>query len=151
MILDTLTQWPRYTFLGPRFKRGFEYLLQVTGDPAEGRHEIDGDDVYAIVVRTTTVPIAGREFEAHRKYVDVHYVLSGREGMAWAPLASLANVTMPFDPEQDAALYGLIPGAQLIPVQQGQFAIFFPDDAHIPSCAIPAPEPVVKVVLKVRL
>lgn len=151
MILDHLPQWPRYANINPRFKRGFEYLLQMPADPAEGRHEIDGDDVFAIVVKTTTTPLDGAQFEAHRKYIDVHYVLQGREGMAWSPLASLDRVTMPFDSEQDAALYELIPAAQLIPVLQGQFAIFFPEDGHIPSCAITVPEPVVKVVLKIRL
>jgi len=151
MILDSLTQWALYAPFGPRFRRGFDYLRQLPADPGEGRQEIDGEDVFAIVVKTNTSPLTGREFEVHRKYVDVHYIHRGREGMAWAPLGRLERMTMAFDAEQDAALYALVPSAQLIPVLEGQFAVFFPEDAHIPSCALEAPEPVVKVVLKIRL
>ncbi len=151
MILDSLDQWPTYAGISPRFKKGFEFLRQVSDSIPEGRNEIDGEDVFAIVVKTTTTPVAGREFEVHRKYIDVHYIHAGREAMAWAPLASLMKVTMAFDPEQDAALFALVPSPQMVNVLRGQFAVFFPEDGHIPSCTVDAPEPVFKVVLKVRV
>ncbi|MSU69815.1 MAG: DUF386 domain-containing protein [Opitutaceae bacterium] len=151
MILDNLTQWRQYAAISPRFKKGFEFLQKVTDLTPEGRNEIDGEDVFAIVVKTTTKPVEGRQLEVHRKYIDVHYVHSGREAMYWSPLATLTNPTMPFDPEQDAALYALVPEAQPLHVDRGQFAIFFPEDAHVPSCAWGQPGAVFKAVLKIRV
>ena len=151
MILDVLEQSPTYAGISPRFKQGFEFLRRVSDRTPEGRNEIDGDDVFAIVVKTTTTPLAGREFEVHQKYIDVHYIHTGREAMAWAPLSTLSRVTMAFDPDQDAALYEAVASPQVFTVQPGQFAIFFPADGHVPSCVVDAPEPVFKVVLKVRV
>lgn len=152
MILDNFSQWERYASVSPYFKSAFEFLQKVDELSPDGRTEIDGDDVFAIAVRTATKPVAGRDYEVHRKYIDIHYIHTGREVIYWAPLASLSNVTMPFDSEQDAALYAGTPEGQPIRVSSGQFAIFFPEDAHIPSCDwADAAENVFKVVAKVRV
>lgn len=151
MILDNLAQWRQYTALSPYLEKGFKFLQQVTDQTPEGRNEIDGDDVFAIVVKTTTKPAEGRPLEVHRKYIDVHYIHSGREAMLWAPLSTLSNPTMAFDESQDAALYPAPRGAQLIKVDRGQFTIFFPEDGHTPSCDWDGAGPVFKAVLKVRV
>jgi biofilm protein TabA len=152
MILDTLKLWPQYAGFSPHFKTAFEFLEKVDDRTPDGRIEIAGDDVFAIALKTSTSAVAGREYEVHRKYIDVQYIHRGREVMYWAPLSGLSKVTMPFDVEQDAALYALTPEGQPLQVSAGQFAIFFPEDAHIPSCNwSEAVEPVVKVVVKVRV
>lgn len=151
MILDTLRQWRQYNAISPRFEKAFAFLLQVTDQTTVGRHEIDGDDIFAFVQQHGTKPVVERQYESHRKYIDVQYVQRGREVMYWAPLPLLTNVTMPFDAEKDAALYGLIPDGIPVPVRAGQFAIFFPEDGHIPSCAWDQPAEVLKVVVKVRV
>ncbi len=150
MILDTLPQWRRYAALNPRFAKAFAFLERVTPDVADGRHEIDGDAVFALVQRYETRPVAG-QLEAHRRYVDVQFMLRGREVIQWAPLASLAEASRPFDEVTDAALFTA--GGDLVPVRlaAGQFAILFPDDAHAPCCAWAEPEAVVKIVVKVAV
>lgn len=44
-----------------------------------GRHEIDGDRVFALVQNYTTNPIEGALYEAHRRYSDIQFVFSGRK------------------------------------------------------------------------
>lgn len=151
MILDNLVLGRQYAGISPRFEKAFSFLQRVNDRLPDGRNEIDGDDVFALVVRTTTKPVEGRQLEVHRKYIDIQYVHTGREVMYWAPLASLKTVTMPYDAAQEAALYAFQPDAQPIRVRGGQFAIFFPEDGHIPSCAWDQPEEVFKVVIKVRV
>jgi biofilm protein TabA len=151
MILDTLSQWRTYNAISPRFEKGFAFLRKVTEQTPVGRHEIEGEDIFAFVQQHGTKPVAERVYESHRKYIDIQYVVRGREVMYWAPLPLLTNVTMPFDAEKDAALYGLIPEGVPVRVTPGQFAIFFPEDGHIPSCAWDAPAEVLKVVVKVRV
>lgn len=151
MILDTLSQWRQYRALSPRFEPAFAFLKQVTDRTPVGRHEIAGDDVFAFVQQHNTTPVSERVYEAHRKYIDVQFVQRGREVIYWAPLPILTNVTMPFDAEKDAALFGLLPEGVPFQVRAGQFAILFPEDGHIPSCAWDQPAEVLKVVVKVRV
>ena len=151
MILDTLHQASTYHALSPRFAKAFAFLRQVTDQTPVGRHEIDGEDIFAFVQQHSTKPMAERVYESHRKYIDIQYLQRGREVMYWAPLPLLTNVTMPFDAEKDAALYGLIPDGVPVRVTAGQFTIFFPEDGHIPSCAWDAPAEILKAVVKVRV
>lgn len=150
MILDSLPQWRRYAALHTRLAQAFAFLEQATPDSADGRHAIDGDAVFALVQRYQTRPAAG-PLEAHRRYVDVQYLLRGREVIQWAPLASLTTVARPYDAEQDAGLFAADAGVASVPVSAGQFMILFPDDAHAPCCAWAEPEPVVKIVVKVAV
>lgn len=149
MILDTLAQARTYHAISPRFKKAFAFLEQVTERTPVGRHEIDGDEIYAFVQQHVAKPVAERVYESHRKYIDIQYMVRGREVMWWAPLPLLKKVTMPFDAEKDAALYALIPEGVPVNVTAGQFAIFFPEDGHIPSCAWGEPAEVLKVVVKI--
>ncbi|MCF3650483.1 YhcH/YjgK/YiaL family protein [Synoicihabitans lomoniglobus] len=152
MILDSLAHWGQYRWLSPHFPSAFAFLETITADAAVGRHEIAGDDVFAFVQQHETKLVETCRFEAHRQYLDIQYILRGREIMHWAPLPTLTEVTMPFDADKDAALYARsIPGVP-VPVLAGQFTIFFPGDGHIPSCAWDdVPAEVLKVVVKVRV
>lgn len=151
MILDTLPLWHRYSSLNPRLARGFAFLEQVRPDAAIGRHEIDGDAVYAMVQRYTTRPVAEMQFEAHRRYIDIQYLLSGRELIHWAPLATLAAATKPYDAAADFALFATTRDMLPVQLRAGEFAILFPDDAHAPCCAWGDPAEVLKVVVKVEV
>lgn len=151
MILDTLPLWRRYASLNPRFAAGFAFLEGLRPDAAAGRHEIDGDSVYAIVQRYQTRPVTGMQLEAHRRYIDIQYVAGGREVIQWAPLAGLTEVTQPYDDVKEAALFALSADMVPVPVRAGQFAILFPEDAHAPCCVWGDPGDVVKVVVKVAV
>lgn len=150
MILDALAQGPAYAALNPRFARAFAFLRSVTPESAIGRHDIDGDEIYAFVQAHSTKPVADKLFEVHRHYIDIQYMVRGREIMAWAPLGSLGAPSQAFDAAIDAALYPFPAHAVHVPVVAGQFAIFFPADAHAPSCAWGDPADVLKVVVKVK-
>ena len=149
MILDNLSQWRRYVSLSPRFLSAFDFLEKVDTTWKAGRYDIDGDVVYAIVQKYMTHPIETSPAEAHRKYIDVHYLVAGQEIMMWVPLASLTKVSMPYNEEQDAALFALVPTAASLRLSSGQFTIMFPEDGHAPGCIWDMPCEVFKVVVKV--
>ncbi len=150
MILDNLSQWQRYVSLSPRLVSAFAFLQEVDSTWKTGRYDIDGDAVYAIVQKYTTHPVETSPAEAHRKYIDVHYLVAGQEIMMWVPLASLTKASMPYDDEQDTALFTLMPTATSLRLSAGQFTIMFPEDGHAPGCTWDAPCEVFKVVVKVR-
>jgi YhcH/YjgK/YiaL family protein len=151
MILDTLSESHQYTAISPRFEKAFAFLRQVNKDTAPGRYDIDGEDIFAFVQQHLTKPIEERQYEAHRKYIDVQYIIRGREVLYWAPLPLLTNITMPFSEEQDAALYSIIPEGMPYQLREGQFTVLFPQDGHVPSCAWDQPAEVLKVVVKVKV
>ena len=93
MILDSLQNKERYVSLHPRFKAVFDFIdtHDVAALPC-GRHEIDGDEVFANVQELVTVPAGEKNYEAHRRYADIHYVISGTELIGIAPVGECEPV-----------------------------------------------------------
>ncbi len=151
MILDTLENAARYEVLSPRFAQAFAYLRGVDGTQEMGRVDIAGDDVFAIVQTYTTKPLEKALFEAHRKYIDVQFIHSGRETILWAPLATMGEETRAYTVEKDAALWKLVPDVIPLHLSAGHFAILYPEDAHAPCVEWDTPSEVFKVVVKVAV
>lgn len=155
MIVDTLRNAKNTRGLREGIDKALAFLGQAAiAKLAPGRHDIDGDRVYALVQDYTPFDPAGRQFESHRRYIDVQYVHSGREIVYWAPTSRLKNA--PYSDQNDAILYDdplSAATATAVGLEAGSFGIFFPEDAHMPCCrwagAQPANEPVRKVVVKV--
>lgn len=151
MILDTLDQSARYESLNSRLAKAFAFVRAVDGTQALGRHEIDGDRCFALVQAYETKPEDQALFEAHRKYIDVQFIHSGRETILWAPLSAMREQTMPYSEEKEAALWKLVPDATPLHLSAGQFAILFPQDAHAPCIRWEHAGQVFKVVVKVAV
>ena len=150
MILDTLLQIDRYAGLHASFPRAFDFLRRLGTTPTLGRHDIDGDSVCALVQRYETRAVTPMQLEAHRRFIDIQYLVAGCETIVWAPLAGLA-VAVPYDDTKDAALFQSSADAIPVPIRGGQCAILFPDDAHAPCRPWGDPAEVVKVVVKVAV
>jgi YhcH/YjgK/YiaL family protein len=110
-----------------------------------GRHEIDGDRLVALVQEYTTRPMDECAWEAHRKYIDVQFVVRGSERMGHAPRSSLVP-RQAYDVDRDVSLFE--PGAAFVTIGPGSYAIFGPEDVHAPGGAVTEPEVVRKVVVK---
>ena len=150
MILTTLAESARYEALGARIAAGLRWLRSM--DPAlpDGRHAIDGDDVFALVATYQTVPGTEKRFETHVRHVDLQYVADGHERILHAPAAAL-TVETPYDEAADIAFYAEPPFASSLLMRPGDLAIFFPADAHKPGCMAGGRHTVRKVVVKIRI
>ena len=151
MILDTLDHAARYESLNSRFAKAFAYLRTVDGTQPLGRHDLDGDHCFALVQTYESKPIDKAKFEAHRKYIDIQFIHSGRETILWAPLDTMKEETMAYSDEKDAALWKLTADTTPLHVSAGHFAILWPQDAHAPCIEWDKPEQVFKVVIKVAV
>ena len=153
MILDRLEFAVRYRALGERFAAGFDYLRTTDlSSLPDGRYDVRGRDVVAIVQTYQTKAIDQGRWESHRLHADIQFVIRGRERMGVAPLSRELKLEPPYDAEKDVEFYEAPPSAgQLITVVEGSFAIFLPHDVHMPNLLIDAPTEVKKVVVKVRL
>jgi biofilm protein TabA len=151
MITSPLDRWktlPNVRGLEP----AFEYLSRV--DPANvtpGRTVISGDDVYAIASQYASKPPEALRFEAHRKYIDVQYVLSGQETIGFYPSVEGLTVLEPYDAQKDIAFYAAPSTYTRLPMGAGQVAVLRPGQAHMPGAHLDGAHEVVKIVVKVRL
>jgi YhcH/YjgK/YiaL family protein len=150
MIIDTFSQFQRYSSLSPRFATALEFLKKLPPDKAAGRYELDGDNCIALVQSYTTKPHALATFETHQRYIDIQFIQSGVETMLWAPRSSL-QVSQDYVPEKDVTLYAMPAQSVAVNVRAGEFTIFFPEDGHAPALACGNPCEVRKVVIKVRV
>ena len=150
MILDLVAHRRRYRGLGSELNRAFDYLADTDFSALEdGRHPIDGEAIFALVSTYETEPENVRSFEAHRKYIDVQYLLSGREIICWAALQELTPAGE-YSAEKDIVFLSGDSRARL-QLTPGTFALFYPEDAHKPNCAWGSPQQVRKVVVKIRV
>lgn len=154
MIHGTLDRW-RETVANPspRMEAAFAALERIAAAPPDdGKHEVDGDNVFVMVQRYTPRPVEQGKYEAHRKYVDIQVLVSGRERMGVLPLDGL-RVETEYSDEKDVILFHRPDdNAGLQPLAAGEFMVLDPSDAHMPGIA-PADgaEEVLKLVGKVRI
>jgi YhcH/YjgK/YiaL family protein len=153
VILDRLENAGSYTALSTEIAMALDYLHRTDfSQVPDGRYELDGDRVYAIVMRYKPKPAAEAVWEAHRKYLDVQYMVAGVERMGYAPLNDGLPTQHAYDAEKDFILYDA--KGDLFEVPAGSFAIFGPQDVHAPSLARASEEAateVQKVCVKCRV
>jgi YhcH/YjgK/YiaL family protein len=150
MILTTLADADAIAVLEPGIAAGLAWLRGFDSALADGRHAIDGDDVFALVSTYHTGPATEKRFETHRVYLDLQYVASGSERILHAPAAGLA-VETPYDAAKDIAFYAEPGASSSLLLRAGDLAVFHPADAHKPGCMAGGRDEVRKVVVKVRL
>lgn len=115
---------------------------------AVGKHVID-DNAYAVVEKSPSQPPESVQFEAHRKYIDVHYMLAGQSTTGFAPIEKLKVITR-YQEESDEATYHVPATYTKVKLYPGKFAVFFPGGGHMPNCHLDGPHDLHKVVVKVR-
>jgi len=153
MIVDRLDRADAYRQLGPRIAAGLDYLKATDFTNVEdGKHELDGENLFAMVQRYKTRSESQVIWEAHRDYLDIQYIAEGAERLGYYDLSLKPKITKPYGELKDAELYDA-PG-DYVTLTTGMFVIFAPHDVHAPGLAAgspPLPAPAMKVVVKVKL
>jgi YhcH/YjgK/YiaL family protein len=145
LILARLEQADRYLALHPDFSAAMAFLRgQPLNRLPQGRIEIAGA-MYAMLSRSPARHRSDARLEAHRKYTDIQYLIAGIEEMGWRSRSRCQQPQGQYDGEKDIEFFSDTPDSYLT-VRPGEFAIFFPDDAHAPLIGTGG---VAKVVIKV--
>ena len=128
--------------------KAFDYLkTQNLQSLSLGRHEIDGDNVYASVTENPTKDFDSTTWESHRQYIDLQYVIAGKEEIGVASPQKL-TVVKPYDAKRDVANYS--GKGKLYHARPGTFFLFFPSEAHRPNIADGNKAADKKIVIKIR-
>lgn len=151
MVVDTIANHGVYQGLGERIAAGLEFVAGVAGGTfSERTVEIDGRKLYAMFQRYNTEPASERFYEAHQRYVDIQYLVSGREIIRVRNTGGLTSRDA-YDEAGDFTLYDLTDDGTDVRLLPGDFMILYPQDAHAPKIAPGDPAAVEKIVVKVML
>ncbi len=148
MILDTLENYTLYSAINERIAKGFAVLRNTDLDTiTSGKHDIEGDTLFALVQEYQTKPLKECKLESHKRYIDIQYLIRGEELMGVTTKNNQLVVEQ--NDEKDYTFYEGT--TSLVRVAQGMFTIFFPDDIHQPCVQVQSAAAVKKVVIKVLI
>jgi biofilm protein TabA len=151
MILDRIDNTRLYVGLHARFAKAFEILRDETMTQKEdGKYAVDSDKIYYTIQRYTTKPLNEGKLEAHRKYIDIQFLLSGEELLGYVPLKGLTTAEE-YNPQKDIAFFNTPKEITKVKLEPGLFCVLFPDDAHLPCRQLAGPAEVRKVVIKIKI
>ncbi len=137
MIYDKIDNIEFYKGLSPNIALGLDFLRQMNPDTAVGTYQIN-HRVKVIVSEYETKMENEYGYEAHRKNIDIQYLLLGEERIACLPIDRLKEMK-PYSEENDAAFYAADIKPQEMTIGNGYFAIFFPQDGHMPQLCVDRP------------
>ncbi len=148
MILDVIGRLAHYESMHRLFPAAAAFLQRVDlADLPCGRHELGGNEIYALVIKEVGKPPEKALLEIHNAYIDIQVVLHGTDSIGWKPRSGCARKVAGYDPDRDLQFFYDTPDTR-VHVHAGQFAAFFPEDAHAPMVSASL---IHKVVIKVAV
>ena len=149
MIYDNVNNIDFYKGLSDDIFESLSFLKQANANYAIGEHWIN-PRVKVIVSEYETKINNEKCYEAHKRFIDIQYVLKGKERVFCLPIETMKEVK-PYNCEKDAAFYLTEKQPQSMIIGEGYFAIFFPQDGHMPQLCVDEPQVVKKVVIKINI
>jgi len=148
MIFDITGRLTYYESMHHFFTAAAKFLERPDlADLPDGRYEIEGKELYAIVIRAVGTSSDDARLEVHNNYIDIQVVLKGTDSIGWKSRSACKNAVADYDAEKDLQLFTDIPDTW-VQVHSGQLAVFFPEDAHAPMVS---PDLLHKIVVKVAV
>jgi biofilm protein TabA len=136
----------------PALQKGLLYLKNTDlSTLTVGRHDIDGDTMFALVSEYVTEPKKDRKPEAHQKYIDIQYLASGEEMIGCSPLSPKYEVLQDELELKDLIFYKEVEQEVDLLLKPGIYAVLFPNDVHRPCCMESSAAKVKKVVIKIAV
>ena len=148
MIKDNIHNSALYYNISDNLKEGFEWIK--SNDLfklPDGRYEIN-DKIFANVQSYITKNDA--PYEAHRKYIDIQYMIIGEE-LSGAADYKNCSIIEEYNIDNDIEFLKCNIDEELYKIKEGEFFVFFPTDAHKPAIKVNKNRKVKKVIVKVQV
>lgn len=115
-----------------------------------GIYEIEGKTIYAQLFDKETLPLDEALAESHKKFLDVQFLVKGREKIGVTNFNKNYQV-QEYIEERDLIFYKAVENETFIEMNEGDFCIFFPDDIHRPAVVNGEKMIIRKVVVKIDI
>ncbi|HEY8891189.1 MAG TPA: YhcH/YjgK/YiaL family protein [Clostridium sp.] len=147
MIVDKLSNAEQYYKLGPRIEKAFKYIKNIDLSQIEiGKYQIDDDKIFAVVSEYETKNLEKGLWEAHRNYIDIQYIITGKEKMGYSCIDDMKPL---IEYEENKDVLFVKGQGDYITINEGAFALFTPNDAHMPSIKVNNTQFVKKLLVKI--
>lgn len=149
MIKDRLEHASSYYGISENLKKGFEWLKNNDMEAMpDGKHIIDGEKLFANVQSYNTKDTA--PYEGHRKYIDIQYMIKGVEKVGVTDYSN-CSTKEEYNKEKDIEFFKCNIQDRYQTLEEGEFLVFFPQDAHMPALDYEEKKFVKKVIVKVAI
>lgn len=149
MIVGNLQNREWYLAVHPQMKRAFDFLEECMAHGAQpGRYELDGGEVYALVFRYAPGEKDNPRYETHDHCLDIQCMAAGSEFQWYCPRKDLTPLAG-YDPEKDVSFYGFQGQGSRLHLKAGDFAVYFPQDGHLPGMPDGTADECMRVVVKI--
>ena len=144
MIIDKVENMKNY----PLLQDAVAVLDEKGYDLEKGRYIISDSLVLNVYEYETKEDKSG-VFEAHDKWIDLQMLVKGQEHIRYAK-RSVGKPKVDYNPEKDV-LFMDVENYDNLCIFNGNFAVFFPEDLHMPNLAVDNSIPVKKYVFKIKV
>ena len=144
MIVCPWKDLGRYAAVLPGLEEAVEQVNALTSFEDKTYPLSDGNRFFVANGTTKPVDVA----EAHRQYLDIQYIVKGKEVMGWADLAA-CELVGEFNEAKDIGKY--TGNFEYLTIREGMCYVAVPEDAHMPGRHLDVPNDFVKVVVKLKV
>ena len=149
MIYGNIRNISEYKFLHSDLQKCFEYIIKNDLKNLEkGSYEICGKDLFVNIVEYETTIEDIRFWEAHRNYLDLHFMLDGEEIIN---VNFIDNMEQKEFVEKDDFLQLEGNKKSSILLEEGDFLICYPNDAHMTAIKVFDIKKIKKAIFKVKI
>ena len=145
MIICPWKDIMRYAPILPGIEEAFAAVNALTEYEDKKNYPLSDGNRFFLAVQGTKAPDVA---EAHRKYLDIQYIVKGQEVVGWADLAD-CELVGEFNEAKDVGKY--TGDFEYITIPEGICYVAFPEDAHMPGRHLEVPNDFVKVVVKLKV
>lgn len=149
MVFGNIRDLKNFAYLEENVRRCFDYAREHDLLSYEkGSHPIDGDELFVNIVEYETTTPENRFWEAHRQYLDLHFMLRGPEQI---DVNFIDNMEQKEFVEKDdfLPLEGE-PNSHVV-LNAGDFLLCYPADAHRTAVQVGNPAVIKKAIFKIRI
>ncbi len=150
-IVGKIADCDKFVNAHPRFARAFAFMKRpdLATLPVR-RYEIDGDDMWAMIMDATLVPFGDEQTtEVHGNFIDIQAPLTGAETIGFLTLTPEERAALAFNAKKDIGLFKA--RTKPVTLRPGDFAVFMPPcGAHAPGCSLDGERTIRKLVIKIR-
>lgn len=151
MIVGNLKEIKRYKGLSKNIDKAIDFVTSNDLLALEqGKHEVDGKNVYFNRSTYQAKPIEECLAENHNNYLDLQIVIKGKEGFGYAHIDNpTLKVAKEYNPEKDVTKYN-VEDELIFSMTDGEYALVFPEDVHKPVIKLDD-STVEKLVVKIKI
>ncbi len=152
MIIDKIENLRFYGVISREYEEQILSFIQRVKmeNLGDGKYQLEKDALFALVQSYETREENKNKMEAHKKYIDLQYIISGSEKM-YCDIADDLAIIEKYTEDSDILFMKKEKEKVSILLEEGMFAFLFPWDAHLPCCKVAEKEKVKKVVFKINM